>query len=123
MPVATVITNHPGFYYILNVMISSDTSLLWQCLGLPAQSSNLPPHVFKTTTMLQNSVPYSYVPIFWYMILIFHSLTSSGKSKSIMRGRKEHITQDNGPPICKFSHISYTTIGQHLLVCLIHVDS
>jgi hypothetical protein len=45
MPLASVITNHPGFYCVLNVIISSsDTSLLWQCLGLTAQSSNLPPH-------------------------------------------------------------------------------
>jgi hypothetical protein len=44
MPVTSVITHHPGFYYVCNVTISSsDTSLLWQCLGLPAKSSNLPP--------------------------------------------------------------------------------
>jgi len=30
MPVVSVITHHPGIYYVLNVMISSsDTSLIW----------------------------------------------------------------------------------------------
>jgi len=66
------------------------------------------PHtVFKTTTLLQNSVPYSYVPIFWYTLLIFHNyLTSSGKSESTMQGRKEHITQTMDPQSDKVSIIS-----------------
>jgi hypothetical protein len=57
--------------------------------------------------LLQNSVPYSYVPIFWYTLLIFHNyLTSSGKSESTMQGRKEHITQTMDPQSDKVSIIS-----------------
>jgi len=53
MPVASVITNHPGFYYVLNFMFSSsDPSLLWQCFGLPAQSSNLPPHSLQNYNLV-----------------------------------------------------------------------
>jgi len=72
------------------------------------QNLQICPHtVFKTTTLLQNSVPYCYVPVFWYMLLIFHSYLHHQERVKVLCGSgKSILHKTTDPQSDKFSHIS-----------------
>jgi len=63
--------------------------------------------VFKTSTLFQNSVPYSYVPIFWDMLLIFCSyLHHQERVKVLCEAGKSILHMTTDPQSDKVSHIS-----------------